>query len=567
MSFSDAIGNSAFAVDGGSIVLAQNQYDDQKRKTGWWIEFLPLGDEKLGDSQDSEDPLVQADINTARSFRIEARKGEGMSEYPFVYYEKGLYLEGRRVGTWRLGRLSRKLEALYEYTEDGKKTGSYVDYQCDDLVKPTVSATGTYKNGIKDGPEYYVLKRIKNPEDDEDTDEDSKKLPKVEIRGVKYAASFVNNFKDGKIVSEGRADRVGEYEGKYDADGKRTGYWKDETGEGEYVAGVKQGKWKSTFNRWGSGKFSANNAYSAAPSEETNFVTFVDGVLNGPSYQNGDKGDYKDDKKEGFWKEVYQWSDKKVEKGMYKSGRRTGRWDTQEGFRTYVDGVLTGPCVCDKEGERKEGEYLNDLAVGEWKVYDSNKKVPTLLRKVTYADGVLNGPCEHYFNGYTVKGQYADTRPVGEWTHSHRPEKVVCGPNARFSVEIREPWIQYQYMRDDTTEARLMSQYRKDGTLTCGTDEKGELHGDMTQGQNKHPRIRGHYEHGIRTGHWVYYYDTFEGAPKQAEGDYVNDRRNGEWTIYDINNPSKVLMKGQYRNGKMIGTWVSPAHGVEIVFP
>ena len=91
-------------------------------------------------------------------------------------------------------------------------------------------------------------------------------------------------------------------------------------------------------------------------------------------YDNGElesKGNYKDDKKVGYWEHYYNGNGELSSKGNYKNDVKDGYW---EGY--YRNGKL-----------EYKGNYKDGFKDGYWEGYYSNGQV-LLLYKENYMDGI-----------------------------------------------------------------------------------------------------------------------------------------------------------------------------------
>ena len=67
---------------------------------------------------------------------------------------------------------------------------------------------------------------------------------------------------------------------------------------------------------------------------------------------------------------------------------------------------------------------------------------------------------------------------------------------------------------------------------------------------NKKEQMEGEFKNERRDGNWVYYY---ENGNKWSEGSFLNGFDNGKRTTYFEN--GKVRYEGFYDKGKKVGTW------------
>jgi len=67
---------------------------------------------------------------------------------------------------------------------------------------------------------------------------------------------------------------------------------------------------------------------------------------------------------------------------------------------------------------------------------------------------------------------------------------------------------------------------------------------------NKKEQMEGEFKNERRDGNWVYYY---ENGNKWSEGSFLNGLDNGKRTVYFKN--GKVRYEGFYNNGKKVSIW------------
>ena len=170
-------------------------------------------------------------------------------------------------------------------------------------------------------------------------------------------------------------------EGIIDAEGNRTGPWKDFSpggtliAEGNYTTNRRTGPWKF-YNS--SGRLEQAGAYSSGRIDGTWRWYYPEGELLREE-------DYYQGKRDGSYTE-YNRTGEIIAEGSYADGERNGLWKVNAGDNT------------------EEGEYILGLRNGEWKSYYPGGK---LRFKGNYRQGNPEGHHTLYFeNGRTKEDRY-----------------------------------------------------------------------------------------------------------------------------------------------------------------
>lgn len=150
-------------------------------------------------------------------------------------------------------------------------------------------------------------------------------------------------------------------------------------------------------------------------------------------------GEYKDDKREGIWKTLYE-TGETLRETPYLAGLKEGEEKklTKDGVQLestlYKGDKKNGPywAKTDKGILSDEGQYLDDKKTGIWKDYyneDGAKKSET-----GYKDGKKSGKETNYYkDGTTVasEGSFADDLKTGYWKNNYDNGQVQSeGPYA-----------------------------------------------------------------------------------------------------------------------------------------
>lgn len=344
-------------------------------------------------------------------YKFDKRSGEGREfDKDGTIITLFSYYNGYLVETIRINRKD----------ENGIKQGRWLDFYPNGNKKTEYN----YFNGKLHGiyREYDINgkilseKRYVNGEVYVPREEDEIKL-KAEIKKsyfpdgkLQYEGAFIDNIpvgihkeynQDGKLITAKEYTGDGELlgEGLFDEKGQRTGFWKlyDQYfnyyfGEGNYVNGLKDGKWIFYYP---DGKTELEGYYnSGKPDREWLWLfpnglkkreeVYLDGKREGPYVEYDSlenvilKGTYFDDARVGEW--VYQVGDI-TEKGSYELDEKTGVWkyyynDTNQ--LRFTGAYKNG----DEEGTHKwfypngNVELIGDYRIGkkhkDWKKYNED---------------------------------------------------------------------------------------------------------------------------------------------------------------------------------------------------
>lgn len=281
------------------------------------------------------------------------------------------------------------------------------------------------------------------------------------------------------------------------------------------------------------------------------------------------EGTYKDDKKNGYFKEYSENGDLvtitkylndviqpqaveiqklETEKEYYEDGRI-------KSIRLYRNGVPEGIAI----GYSPEGkivsatEYRNGILFGEGLVLE---------------DGSRNGHWKEYYPGGFLKaeGDYTNGIKTGSWKYYHQNGKIEQTGVYNKEGKPDGVWKWYfdsgQLLREENyyrgKKDGLSEEYAEDGTIIEHGDylddqEDGswfQLIGDFYQ--------KGSYTDGLRTGPWISYQlhqgeNSFDSLVI-FKGSFLDDLPDGKHTYYWAN--GKVRDEGSYVAGKKEGDWI-----------
>ena len=260
------------------------------------------------------------------------------------------------------------------------------------------------------------------------------------------------------------------------------------------------------------------------------FCARSDGAKHGPFYtlfpdlKIEVSGTYKDDKIDGPWRRNHP-NGTLAEEGTYISGVPTGAWRQLDAS----GGVLGEYKLSDGTGRQQrwlaDGPLYSDVSLskgvrhGAMRVLDRNGAIVTIAK---YVGGKLEG-------------------------------KHLVG--SKNTLRIEET-----FARGTRRGARRIWQF---GALIVDEnyDARGKLDGAFALWrERKVPRVQGTYDHGKRTGTWVW---TDRNNKKEREGDYVSGKKSGQWSEWL---DGKLLSQGTFTNDMPDGEFVyyDPKTGGEL---
>lgn len=104
-------------------------------------------------------------------------------------------------------------------------------------------------------------------------------------------------------------------------------------------------------------------------------------------------------------------------------------------------------------------------------------------------------------------------------------------------------------------EKKVVEKTWKDGSpkvekFYSGNDTSKDLVKEVRYYENKKKQLEGEYKDNKRNGDWVYY---FENGNKWSEGAFADGLDEGKRTVYFEN--GQIRYEGQYQKGKQVGIW------------
>jgi len=280
-------------------------------------------------------------------------------------------------------------------------------------------------------------------------------------------------------------------------------------------------------------------------------------------------GTYRDDKKNGYFKEYSEKGDliniaKYIEGVLQPEAAEIQKLEVERDYypnglvketRLYRNGILEGISI----GFSPEGtivsatEYRNGMLAGEGLVLE---------------DGSRTGSWKEYYPGGSLKaeGEYTNGNKTGTWKYYHLNGKVE---QTGIYNKDGKPDGTWKWYFDSGQLLREENYYRgkKDG-LTEEYDEEGNLieQGDYLDGLEDGPWFqligdfyqRGSYRDGMRTGPWIAYQlqNGEQGTDSLTifKGSFLEDLPDGKHIYYWDN--GKVKDEGSYVAGKKEGDWI-----------
>ncbi|CAD8116035.1 unnamed protein product [Paramecium sonneborni] len=458
-----------------------------------------------------------------------------------------------------------------------------------------------------------------------------------------------NQKKNGKWVALWKDDYFG-VGGFYSENGLKFGVWKEmfknfwdnaEVFEiGEYRNGIRIGQWDFVFEKQkiGGGFYKENGLKNGSWIElSQNFSSFS---------QIFQKGDYQDDKKLGLWQTFYRgrsvdsftkigggsfnenlkdgdWIElseyfsnlsQVVYKGLYKLGKKQGKWETMYRVGDESKFEIIGGGYYDENGMKQSkwiepyncfqsyvqitfsGEYQNDLKIGSWQTnfreYGGDKYSQTGGGSFDQKGMKVGSWIElsEVFNRdfqLIYQGEYQNGQKTGIWNTMYRKEvknqfKNIGGGLYDLNGKKDGIWEELEDQLSRNVSIVYKGEYKKDkkqgnwviSSINGGGyfNENGRKEGQWIEFYDYYDSqyyliFQGKYQNGRRIGQWDiiemsecrYDQEDFKFQNKIGGGNYdQNGEKNGKWLDLDYNYDMityKVTYLGEYKNGVKIGLW------------
>ena len=462
----------------------------------------------------------------------------------------------------------------FTFSQDSIKTNGYQKFNYPSGV---ISSEGTMKNGKPDGnwKSYYENGKLKSEGNRKNFEIDSTwKFYNEEgdlILEVNYKYGKKNGIKttylDKETVKENFINDIKEgYTRYYYPGGKlkmeipfvkglEQGMGKEYSMEGNIITII---EYKKGFivDRMKINRRDQNNL------RQGRWYTFYD---NGKVKQ---EGIYKDDKKEGFFKEyaengdlvsVWKYSkDIKVEEA-----EEVTKLDVQNEY--YPDGKL-----------KASGTYRNGVPEGVRREYSKDGEI---IQSMIYSNGYVIGEGiikedgskeghwkEFYYDGtLRSEGEYKEGKPVGEWKYFYPGGKLEQAGKYSASGKMTGVWKWYFENEQLMIEEEYKSGIREG--IHTEYDESGKVieEGEYLNGLEEGPWFtlsgdyfeKGTYRDGLKTGKWSSWYlnqaENKTDSILSFTGNFVEDNPDGKHVYYWEN--GKIKDEGNYIAGRKDGDW------------
>jgi len=281
------------------------------------------------------------------------------------------------------------------------------------------------------------------------------------------------------------------------------------------------------------------------------------------------EGSYKDDKKNGYFKEYTENGDlisiqKYIDDIVQPEAEEIQKLDIQNEY--YPSGKIKTISMFRSgvpEGVRREfsqdGQiekatlFKNGILIGEGIIKEDGNKDG--LWKDFYPDGKIK-----------AEGKYDNGKQIGEWKFYNQNTKLE--QTGKFNKQGRPDgvWKWYyesgQLLREESFRAGI-----KDG-MSVEYDENGNTiqEGEFINGAEDGPwfeltgdvYLKGNYRDGFRNGLWSYYYIQRNGSATDSviffKGNFIDDNPDGRHTYYWEN--GKIKDEGFYVMGRKEGEWL-----------
>ncbi|MEI7980664.1 MAG: hypothetical protein WCI71_03365 [Bacteroidota bacterium] len=427
--------------------------------------------------------------------------------YWISYYESGkIKSEGNRKNF--------ELDSLWKfYNEEGKlvleieyKNGKKNGIKSSYLDKEIIREN--FKNDIKEGYTMYLYTNGK----------------------IKQDVPFIKGLEQGfgrEYGTDGTIITLTEYKRGFIVDRLRINR-KDENGR-------KQGRW---------------------------YIFFSSGKIQTEGY-------YKDDKKNGYFKEYAENGDllkiSKYNDGVLEpEAKEIQKLDIRNEY--YPNGKV-----------KTSAMFRNGIQEGVKRIYDSTGRVQqsfifqngnVISEGIVRDDGNKDGPWKDFYPDGNLKaeGIYDNGRQTGEWRYYHPNGKLEQSGRFNKQGKPEGSWKWYFdtgfLLKEESYHSGL-----RDGLATT-YDETGKVieEGEFVNGNEDGPwfeqigdtYIRGTYRDGLRNGIWSYYYIDYDGVKWDSlcyfKGNFVEDNPDGKHIYYWDN--GKVRDEGLYIMGKREGDWI-----------
>jgi antitoxin component YwqK of YwqJK toxin-antitoxin module len=290
--------------------------------------------------------------------------------------------------------------------------------------------------------------------------------------------------------------------------------------------------------------------------------------------------------KQGVWKYFYENGKVKLE-GEYKNGVEHGYFKeyTEDGnlvlTSKYIDGVLQEDVselvkldikreyysngnvkiVASYKDDVPEGvrrEYNEDGTIAEGFIFSKGIVVG---EGIIDEEGIRDGDWKEFYRSGQLKsiGKYDKGKRIGEWKFYHPNGKIE--QIGSYSADGKEEgtWSWYfatgELLREETYYMGMIDGYSIEYDEYGVVIAEGEYIEDYREGEWKFQygdhKEEGEYLNGFRNGKWISYYPD---GKTNFEGKFVDDEPHGRHTWYWPNGNKKT--EGEYSMGLKDGEWI-----------
>ncbi|CAD8209882.1 unnamed protein product [Paramecium octaurelia] len=310
------------------------------------------------------------------------------------------------------------------------------------------------------------------------------------------------------------------YIGQYE-NGKKIGRWDivdmgSNVGGGSYDDewnGIKLGRWIELSNNFGNGIKQSKITYA---------------------------GDYKYGKKIGRWDIKHDGKD--IGGGSYDERGdeiKIGRW--VELSNTYGNGIKQSKITY-------TGKYKQGKKVGRWNIQNNGKDMQKRNQQIFSGGGSYNE------EGYEIKiGRWVEL-----WKLFYMYQQVIWDGEYNYGKKVGRWDLLYKEKSYEQFQKIGGGFYdeRNNADKIGNWIELSDNFSDMSQ-----LTYNGEYKNGKKCGRWEIYYRK-QGKYQQIGGGHYNNEgnqgtKNGKWAEVkdEFSDWNQYICKGEYQNGKKIGTW------------
>jgi len=292
-------------------------------------------------------------------------------------------------------------------------------------------------------------------------------------------------------------------------------------------------------------------------------------------YMNGNvhiEGMYKDDKKDGYFKEYADNGDLKtitkyVDDVIQPEAEEVTKLDIENEY--YPNGKI-----------KVSGTYRNGIPEGVRREYDTTGKIVSsaIFKKgirtgegIVLEDGSKDGHWKEFYEEGTLlsEGNYKEGKPVGEWKYFYPDGKLEETGKYTNTGKLQGTWkwfnqtgkLMQESEFDKGVHEGMFTEYNEEGNIVQEGDYINGLEDGpwlMISGDYKE---RGTFHDGLKTGTWHGYYlykkdslsSVMDSLPSYV-GNFVDDNPDGKHTYFW--NTGKLKEEGTFIMGKKEGDWL-----------